>query len=124
MARIAGTEIPDHKRAFIGLTYIYGIGRSSALKILKKAGVEPTQKIGELSETELARIRSIIERDFKVEGDLKQMVQGHIQRLIDIKCYRGLRRLQGLPVRGQRTRKNARSWKGPRPSILKKKKPS
>ncbi|MHA2620691.1 MAG: 30S ribosomal protein S13 [bacterium JZ-2024 1] len=124
MARIAGTEIPDHKRAFVGLSYLYGIGRSSALKILKKAGVEPMAKIGELSESELARIRSILEREYKVEGDLKRSVQEHIQRLIDIKCYRGMRRLQGLPVRGQRTRKNARSWKGPRPSILKKKKPS
>jgi small subunit ribosomal protein S13 len=124
MARIAGTEIPDYKRAFVGLTYLYGIGRSSALRILKKASVEPAQKIGELSESELTRIRSILERDFKVEGDLKQAVQSHIQRLIDIKCYRGVRRLQGLPVRGQRTRKNARSWKGPRPSVLKKRKPS
>lgn len=124
MARIAGTEIPDHKRAFVGLTYLYGIGRSQAIKILKKAGVDPVQKIGELSEAELARIRSIIEREYKVEGDLKQLVQSHIQRLIDIKSYRGMRRLRGLPVRGQRTRKNARSWKGPRPSVLRKKKPS
>ncbi len=121
MVRIAGRDLPDHKRAFVGLTYLYGIGRSSALKILKKANVDPMARLGDLSEQELARIRTIIEREYKVEGELRQAVQQSIQRLIDIKCYRGLRRLQGLPVRGQKTRKNARSWKGPRPSVLKKK---
>lgn len=124
MARIAGVEIPDKKQAQIALTYIFGIGRASALKILAKAGVASARKIGELSEAELARVRSIIEREYKVEGELRQTVQGHIKRLIDIKAYRGTRRLAGLPVRGQRTRKNARSWKGPRPSILRKKRPA
>lgn len=121
MARIAGVEIPDNKEAHVALTYIFGIGHASALKILAKAGVEPARKIGQFSESELARVRSIIEREYKVEGELRQTVQEHIKRLIDIKAYRGTRRLAGLPVRGQRTRKNARSWKGPRPSILRKK---
>ncbi|MGH8103222.1 MAG: 30S ribosomal protein S13 [bacterium] len=124
MARIAGVEIPDGKQAEVALTYIHGIGRTSALKILAKAGVEKSRKIGKLTEPELARIRGIIEREYKVEGELRQMVQEHIKRLIDIKAYRGTRRLAGLPVRGQRTRKNARSWKGPRPSILRKKRPA
>jgi len=123
MARIAGVEVPDNKRAEIALTTLYGIGRPSAIKILTKAGIDRMKKVKDLSEQELARIRSIVERDYKVEGELRQAVSEAIQRLVDIKCYRGMRRLAGLPVRGQRTRKNARSWKGPRPSILRKKFP-
>ncbi len=118
MARIAGVELPDDKVAVVALTYIYGIGWSLARKILKKAGVEETKKLKDLKESELTRIRGIIEREYKVEGELRQAVHDSFQRLIEIKCYRGMRRLKGLPVRGQRTRKNARSWKGPRPSVI------
>ncbi|MFN4182041.1 MAG: 30S ribosomal protein S13 [bacterium] len=122
MVRVAGVELPDNKAAVVSLTYLYGIGRSLARKILKKAGVDETKKMKDLKESELARIRGIIDREYKVEGELRQILHDSIQRLKEIKCYRGLRMMAGLPVRGQRTRKNARTWKGPRPSVIKRKK--
>ncbi len=118
MARIAGVEIPDHKPIEIALTYIYGIGRTSAQKILTKAEVDWFKKTRDLTEEELTRIRQIIEREYKVEGDLRREVAQNIRRLMDIGCYRGIRHKMGLPVRGQRTRSNARTRKGPRPSSL------
>ena len=118
MARVAGVEIPDHKPIEIALTYIYGIGRTSAQRILVKAGVDWFKKTRDLTEEELTRIRQIIEREYKVEGDLRREVAQNIRRLMDIGCYRGLRHKMGLPVRGQRTRSNARTRKGPRPSSL------
>lgn len=121
MARISGREVPNNKAVFIGLTYIYGIGRHSALKIVEAAKVEKTKKIGELSEEELNRIREVIDKQFKVEGDLRTERSMNIKRLIDIGSYRGLRHKKRLPVRGQRTRTNARSWKGPRANAIKKK---
>jgi small subunit ribosomal protein S13 len=122
MARIAGVELPRNKRAFIALTYIYGIGRSSALKILEKAGVDPMKKIGELTDEEISKIRDIINTEYKVEGALRAEVQMNIKRLMDIGCYRGLRHRRGLPVRGQRTRTNARTRKGKRKTVPGKKK--
>ncbi len=118
MARVAGVEIPDNKPVEIALTYIYGIGRTSAQKILTKAGVDWFKKTRDLTEEELTRIRQIIEKEYKVEGDLRREVAQNIRRLMDIGCYRGLRHKMGLPVRGQRTRSNARTRKGPRPSSL------
>ena len=122
MARIAGVEMPKGKRIEIALTYIYGIGRSSSQKILQKAGVDFNKKVEELTDEELTKIREIIDREYKVEGDLKREVAANIKRLIDIGCYRGMRHVRGLPVRGQRTRTNARTRKGPRGSILGKRK--
>ncbi|CUS98234.1 SSU ribosomal protein S13P [Candidatus Kryptobacter tengchongensis] len=122
MARIAGVELPRNKRAFIALTYIYGIGRSSALKILQKAGVDPMKKIGELTDEEISKIRDIINAEYKVEGALRAEIQMNIKRLMDIGCYRGLRHRRGLPVRGQRTRTNARTRKGKRKTVPGKKK--
>ncbi len=122
MARIAGVELPRNKRAFIALTYIYGIGRSSALKILEKAGVDPMKKIGELTDEEISKIRDIINAEYKVEGALRAEIQMNIKRLMDIGCYRGLRHRLGLPVRGQRTRTNARTRKGKRKTVPGKKK--
>jgi small subunit ribosomal protein S13 len=122
MARIAGVELPRNKRAFIALTYIYGIGRSSALKILEKAGVNPMKKIGELTDEEIGKIRDIINAEYKVEGALRAEIQMNIKRLMDIGCYRGLRHRLGLPVRGQRTRTNARTRKGKRKTVPGKKK--
>jgi small subunit ribosomal protein S13 len=122
MARIAGVELPRNKRAFIALTYIYGIGRSSALKILEEAGVDPMKKIGELTDEEISKIRDIINTEYKVEGALRAEVQMNIKRLMDIGCYRGLRHRRGLPVRGQRTRTNARTRKGKRKTVPGKKK--
>ncbi len=121
MARIAGVELPANKRIEIALTYIYGIGRSSARKILEKTGVE-NKKVYELTEEEIAKIRDVIEKEYKVEGELRREVAANIQRLIEIRCYRGLRHLAGLPVRGQRTRSNARTRKGPRKTVATKKK--
>jgi len=118
VARVAGVEIPDHKPIEIALTYIFGIGRTSAQKILVKAGVDWFKKTRDLTEEELTRIRQIIEREYKVEGDLRREIAQSIRRLMDIGCYRGLRHRMGLPVRGQRTRSNARTRKGPRPSSL------
>lgn len=122
MARIAGVELPRNKRAFIALTYIYGIGRSSALKILEKAEVDPMKKIGELTDEEISKIRDIINAEYKVEGALRSEIQMNIKRLMDIGCYRGLRHRRGLPVRGQRTRTNARTRKGKRKTVPGKKK--
>lgn len=122
MARISGVDIPDNKRGEIGLTYIFGIGRSSAQEILKRAGVDLNKKVGEWSDDESNAIRSIISEDFKVEGVLKSQVQLSIKRLMDIGCYRGLRHRKGLPVRGQKTKNNARTRKGKRKTVANKKK--
>lgn len=120
--RIAGVNIPDNKRIEIALTYIYGIGRTTAQKILKEAGIDFGKKAGELTEEEVARIREIIDRNYKVEGELRKEIAMNIKRLMEIGCYRGLRHKMGLPVRGQRTRSNARTRKGPRGALIKKKK--
>jgi small subunit ribosomal protein S13 len=122
VARIAGVDLPKGKRIEIGLTYIYGIGRVSSNKILKDAGVNPDMRVKALSDSEVARIRDIIEKEYKVEGDLRREISMNIKRLMDIGCYRGLRHRRGLPVRGQRTRTNARTRKGPRKAIGGKKK--
>ncbi len=122
MARIAGIDLPKTKRAEIGLTYIFGIGRTSSQKILTQAGIDFNKKIGELNDDEVAKIRSIITSDFKVEGALRTETQMNIKRLMDINCYRGLRHRKGLPVRGQRTRTNARTRKGKRKTVAGKKK--
>ncbi|KPL04884.1 MAG: 30S ribosomal protein S13 [candidate division Zixibacteria bacterium SM1_73] len=117
MARIAGVDLPKDKRVEIGLTYIFGIGRSSSQKILQKTGVSPDTRVHKLTEEEVARLRSVIESDYKVEGALRGEVSMNIKRLIDIGSYRGLRHRRGLPVRGQRTKTNARTKKGPRRTI-------
>ncbi|HEX8177100.1 MAG TPA: 30S ribosomal protein S13 [Pyrinomonadaceae bacterium] len=122
MARVAGVDLPPHKRAEIGLTYIYGIGRSRATSILKEAQVSPDARVRDLSEDELGRIRSILDSQGEIEGDLRKRVQMDIKRLMDIGCYRGLRHRRGLPVRGQRTHTNARTRKGPRRATVAKKK--
>jgi len=122
LPRIAGVDIPDNKRIEIALTYIYGIGRTLAQKILTKAEVDWNKKTKDLTEEELTRIRHIVEREHKVEGDLRREVASNIKRLMDMGCYRGLRHRMGLPVRGQRTRSNARTRKGPRPSSLRRRK--
>ncbi len=122
MARVAGVDIPNNKRSEVALTYIFGIGRSSALKILGKAGIDKNKKVADLSEEELDRIRKIIDGEFSIEGSLRANVRLNIKRLLDIGCYRGLRHRRGLPVRGQRTRTNARTRKGPRKTIAGKKK--
>jgi small subunit ribosomal protein S13 len=122
MARVAGVDLPPNKRAQIGLTYIYGIGRSRATSILKEAQVGIDSRIRDLSEDELGRIRSVIETQGEVEGDLRKRVQMDIKRLMDIGAYRGLRHRRGLPVRGQRTHTNARTRKGPRRATVAKKK--
>lgn len=116
MARIAGADLPDNKRVEIALTYIYGIGRPLANRILAATGISPDKRVRELSEEEIAELRREIEGKYVVEGDLRRKVRADIQRLKDINCYRGLRHKVGLPVRGQRTRSNARTWKGPRPA--------
>jgi len=117
MARIGGIDLPREKRVEVGLTYIYGIGRPSSQKILKKAGVDPNTRVKNLSETEAVKLREIIERDHKIEGDLRREISISIKRLMDIGSYRGLRHRRGLPVRGQRTKTNARTRKGPRRAI-------
>jgi small subunit ribosomal protein S13 len=122
MARVAGVDLPPNKRAQIGLTYIYGIGRSRATSILKEAEVSVDSRIRDLNEDELGRIRSVIEGQGEVEGDLRKRVQMDIKRLMDIGAYRGLRHRRGLPTRGQRTHTNARTKKGPRRAIAGKKK--
>ncbi|HPD61151.1 MAG TPA: 30S ribosomal protein S13 [Thermodesulfobacteriota bacterium] len=122
MARIAGIDLPRGKRIEVALTYIYGIGRHSARKILEKAGISLDTKAEALKDQEVARIREVIEREYKVEGDLRREVSTNIKRLMDLGCYRGLRHRKGLPVRGQRTHTNARTRKGPRRAIIKKKK--
>ena len=122
MARIAGVDLPRDKRIEIGLTYIYGIGRSTANMILKKAGVGADTRVHELSDGDVARLRGVIEKELKVEGALRSEVNMNIKRLMDIGCYRGLRHRRGLPVRGQRTHTNARTKKGPRRAVPGKKK--
>jgi small subunit ribosomal protein S13 len=122
MARVAGIDLPPQKRAQIGLTYIYGIGKTRATNILGEAQIDVNKKIRELSEDELNRVRAIIEAQGNVEGDLRKAIQLDIKRLMDIGCYRGLRHRKGLPVRGQRTHTNARTRKGPRRATVAKKK--
>jgi small subunit ribosomal protein S13 len=122
MARIAGVDIPDNKRGEIGLTYIFGIGRSSAKAILSKAGISFDKKAGEWDDDESTAIRNIIAEEFRTEGVLKSEVQLNIKRLLDIGCYRGLRHRKGLPVRGQKTKNNARTRKGKRKTVANKKK--
>ena len=123
MARIVGVDLPRNKRGYIGLTYIYGVGRSTALTILEKANVDPELKVQEWSDDQIAAIRNTIaEEGFKVEGELRSSVQLNIKRLMDIGCYRGIRHRIGLPVRGQSTKNNARTRKGPKKTIANKKK--
>jgi len=114
VARIAGIDLPKNKRMEIALTYIYGIGRTTAKKILNESGLDPNLKTDDLTERDVARVREIIDREHKVEGDLRREVGMNIKRLMDLGCYRGLRHRRGLPVRGQRTHTNARTRKGPR----------
>ena len=121
MARVAGVELPKNKRMEIALTYIYGIGRTSATKILARANVDPARKSDDLSAEEQVRIRQAIDSDYEVEGDLRREVQQNIKRLMDLGCYRGIRHRKGLPVRGQRTHTNARTRKGPRKIVAGKK---
>lgn len=121
MARISGVDLPKNKVAEIGLTSIYGIGRSVSRKILAEAGIETTKRVKDFTEEEEAKIRAIIERDYTVEGDLRKEVSLNIKRLMEINCYRGQRHKRKLPVRGQRTKTNARTRKGPRKVVSKKK---
>jgi small subunit ribosomal protein S13 len=122
MARVAGVDLPPNKRAEIGLTYIYGIGRSRSKSILGEAKVSADTRVKDLNEDELSRIRAILEAQGEIEGDLRKRVQMDIKRLMDIGCYRGLRHRRSLPVRGQRTHTNARTRKGPRRATIAKKK--
>jgi small subunit ribosomal protein S13 len=122
VARIAGIDLPKKKRAEVGLTYIFGIGRTTARAILGKAGIDVNKKVQDLTDDEVAKIRGIITSDFKVEGSLRSEVQMNLKRLMDIGCYRGLRHRKGLPVRGQRTRTNSRTRKGRRKTVAGKKK--
>jgi small subunit ribosomal protein S13 len=122
MARIAGVDLPRDKRVEVALTYIFGIGRSSADRILRRAGVDPDTRVQALSDADVNKLRQVIEKDYKVEGALRQEVNMNVKRLMDIGCYRGLRHRRNLPVRGQRTHTNARTKKGPRRAIPGKKK--
>jgi small subunit ribosomal protein S13 len=122
MARIAGIDLPKYKRGEIGLTYIYGIGRSSAKKILNQAGIDLNKKVQDWNDDDLGKIRSVINAEFKVEGALRSETQMHIKRLMDIGCYRGVRHRSGLPLRGQRTKNNSRTRKGKRKTVANKKK--
>ncbi len=122
MARIAGVDLPKNKRIEIALTYIYGIGRSRAKEIIEKTGVDPDVRTYNLTDDDIAKIRNYIDNNFKVEGDLRKEVTQNIKRLMEIGCYRGLRHRKGLPVRGQKTRTNARTRKGPRGAAIAKKK--
>jgi len=117
MARIAGVDLPRNKRVEIGLTYIYGIGRSTSNDILEQANVDPDTRVKDLAESETAALREIIDRDYRVEGDLRREVQMNIKRLQEIGCYRGMRHRRNLPVRGQRTKTNARTRKGPKKTV-------
>ena len=123
MARIAGVDLPRNKRVEIALTYIYGIGRMSSMRILEEAHVDPSRKSDSLTDDEIARIRTVIDQGYKVEGDLRRDVAQSIKRLMDLGCYRGLRHRRNLPVRGQRTHTNARTRKGPRRTVAGKKPP-
>ena len=122
MARIAGIDLPNEKRVEYGLTYVYGIGVASSRKILAEAGINPDTRVKDLTEDDEKKIREIIDREYTVEGDLKRQVALDIKRLIEVGCYRGLRHRKGLPVRGQRTKTNARTRKGPKRTIAGKKK--
>jgi small subunit ribosomal protein S13 len=122
MARIAGVNIPPQKRVEIGLTYIYGIGRSTSNKVLGVVGIDPDTKVRDLTEEEIVRLREAIDREVTVEGDLRRERSQNIKRLMDIGCYRGIRHRRGMPVNGQRTRTNARSRKGPKRTISGKRK--
>jgi small subunit ribosomal protein S13 len=122
MARIAGVDLPREKRIEIGLTYIYGIGRTTSNEILKKADVSPDVRVKDLSEDEAGRIRKIIDSEYSVEGDLRRDVSLNIKRLMEIGCYRGIRHRRGLPVRGQNTKTNARTRKGPKKTVGRKRK--
>lgn len=117
MARIAGVDLPREKRVEIALTYIFGVGLSRSKQILKDTGVNPDKRVKDLTDEEVSKIRDYIDKNFKVEGELRAEIARNIKRLIDIRCYRGLRHLRGLPVRGQRTRTNARTRKGPRKTV-------
>jgi small subunit ribosomal protein S13 len=117
MARIAGVDLPRNKRVEIGLTYIYGIGRSLSGNILRKAGVDPDTRVKDLTESEITALREVIDREYQVEGDLRRELQMNIRRLLDIGCYRGLRHRRNLPVHGQRTRTNARTKRGPKKTV-------
>ncbi|MBX5444377.1 30S ribosomal protein S13 [Sphaerobacter sp.] len=117
MARIAGVDLPREKRVEIALTYIYGIGLSTSKKLLERTGVSPDTRVRDLTDDEVGRLRDIIEKEMVVEGDLRREINMNIKRLMDIGCYRGLRHRRGLPVRGQRTRTNARTRKGPKRAI-------
>ena len=122
MARIAGVDLPREKRAVIGLTYIYGIGKPSSQVILEKAGISEDTRIKDLTEEEVSKLRQIIEEDHTVEGDLRREIAMNIKRLKEIGCYRGIRHRKGLPVRGQKTKTNARTRKGPKKTVSRKKK--
>ena len=122
MARIAGVDLPNNKRSEIGLTYMFGIGRTKAREILNKAEIEPEKKIGDLSSDDIGKLRKIIEKEYITEGDLRTQVAMNIKRLVEIGCYRGIRHRRGMPVRGQNTQTNARTRKGPRKTVAGKKK--
>ena len=122
MARIAGVDLPNNKQGEIGLTYIFGIGRSSAKKILDKCGIDPSIKVGDWDDAQVAAIRAEISAEYKIEGELRSSVQMDIKRLMDIGCYRGIRHRSGLPVRGQSTKNNARTRKGKKKTVANKKK--
>ena len=122
MARIAGVDLPNNKRGEIGLTYIFGIGRNSALKILNKCEIDPGIKCGEWNDAQIAALRAEIGENYKIEGELRSAIQMNIKRLMDIGCYRGIRHRNGLPVRGQSTKNNARTRKGKKKTVANKKK--
>ena len=122
MARIAGIDLPRNKRVEIALTYIYGIGRTTSKDILSKAAVDFNTRTDNLTETEITKIREVIDREYKVEGDVRREVSMNLKRLMDLGCYRGLRHRKGLPVRGQKTKTNARTRKGPKKTVAGKKK--
>jgi len=117
LARIAGVDLPRDKRVEIALTYIFGVGSTTSRRIIAQTGVNPDTRVRELSESEVARLREVLEREYRVEGDLRRQIQMNIRRLSEISCYRGIRHRRGLPVRGQRTRTNARMRKGPRRTV-------
>ena len=123
MARVAGVDLPREKRGEIAVTYIYGIGKPTAISVLRKANIDPNKRVKTWSDEETARVREIIERELKVEGDLRREISMNVKRLMDIGCYRGIRHRRGLPVRGQRTHTNARTRKGKSKGVMVKKKP-
>ncbi len=122
MARIAGVDLPRNKRIEVAMTYVYGVGRTSSQKILSSAGVDLNTRTDDLTEAELAKIREIVDADYRIEGDLRREVTMNIKRLMDLGCYRGLRHRRGLPCRGQKTKTNARTRKGPKKTVAGKKK--